>query len=940
MKVIRSFVFIFAVLSLRDSYADQRTIDDIIHTELIFHDCDKAHNILDVSGNLSSPASKGNLSKYLSRILGLESSNFDIVKPTAGSISPPHSNLNISNYLDPERDKKAKLCAVSLLQKIDPYGAISIPQLISVGIDRKNNITIRDQVLFELQRQQTLIQRQHFPDYILRDIYQQLENEDTLLDTSYATSLLLALSQRTEVSYQSLLEPHNSSLRDRVLFAFIIDQYKNPRAIEEIQKLYTKIDEGAKAQLISKLKYISDNQPRIIELASLFLNEEVPLVKLETIKLIKYLNQNSAYYAAYYDTHPLSDAATLKYIDHLKNIEIRVPESKSHDLKLADYSMPKEIIKLLLPIRLSPASEFCKKTTLPENLSPYDLHTETSTHMLINSMCPYRKELKNTLIEAIKKRDFMLSAILFTLLSVHEEVDEELLQQSLNFIQEIKKKYSPKEFSLFSYLILRSGNKISTSKIKNGLIQLALENIENETSGSNLIDTFLPSKIHPGIEYLASNLKMSDPYLQKKLGDKSPLVVKKILSIYANPDTEKVAIDSKSNTQLIKLLSHENLDIRRNAYIGIKLHKKENTTLPSLHSQYAAPMQFYVSRLLLDQETLTQSKNTEQNVKSYLTSLEALDCRERTIPYPKYIDTQIRTLSSQDRELVIKTQTQCIKESSFTRLRALKNITTFSEISPAQLQILVSEFIKTIELHNDTQSLITLLDYVHRRSSEQTFQLVIAGLHSKQEENIISTIDWILKNKSEYLYSSEKIRDIVAELADSDTPKVYLPASLLTYALKPTEENLKNFNRLIIKNLDQTELIVNLHLSSIIDKEVLKSPQNEQNPYYKIFVDTSVCAEEGDTTFCDQITVSPSLVYDKANFFKIILKNISYSPHAQQPSLRSVMKKLTLQLIDSGHIEELLSLNKTSEMISILKEMRVDTTNMAHAKILDFIIEN
>jgi hypothetical protein len=115
---------------------------------------------------------------------------------------------------------------------------------------------------------------------------------------------------------------------------------------------------------------------------------------------------------------------------------------------------------------------------------------------------------------------------------------------------------------------------------------------------------------------------------------------------------------------------------------------------------------------------------------------------------------------------------------------------------------------------------------------------------------------------------------------------------------------------------------------------------DESSPYFQIFINTLLCNSNkitANSDVCTKIAPLPSTIIDKPDLVGMSLHSlILYSSPAEN---RAVTTRLLEILISMGNSEEIVPSLKLTETTDTLKEMRINSTNLAYSKILDFLIE-
>ena len=919
IKTITKFcsILAFSYLSVSNTFADDVTTNSIISGELIFSNCLKVKQLLDDPKINSTPADKEALTKYLVRILNLQQTEHQFIKTTPNNYSPGIGALDVANYLDPERDKKAKLCSLEIIAKLLPQSAAILPDLINLAIDKRNSLELRDRALNQTYELTSLIQREGFPEYIIKSISDNLKNNDNVLRSKVSINLIIALLINNSLNIEELLKTQDPQLRDNLLNAVTILYYSDNSKFDYIKEILNNSDDGTKAQFITKLKFFAKFTPKLIELVPPLLKSSSELVKSESLKLLKYLNQHSAFYASFYITNSFPDEILQQYLELNK---------------ISDEALSKDLIKTLITIELKEKSTFCNVENTTDKVNIEEYSNDSANYFLRKTICPLKHSDKEKIIDGIKKNSLESILPLLLSLNIRGNIDEDILSGLLSSSKIIQKKYSSREYSNFIYLTLHAALKHNSVKLKNNLITLAIEGLGFDFHPSTLVDTFFYSKNNPAVEYLSNNFQLAEPKLIKVLSEKSPLLIRNTLTIISKNEPNRT-LQKQTLVSLIKLLGDDNIEVRRSAYLILKSRTNQIAKLIGNLTNYNSNARFYLSRIILDNKEQFSPTEIKSAITHFTPSIKNLECRERTVQFP---ELQLEVTSNEFKSL-FNSEIQCLKDSAPARARIIKNISAFSNIPEDILITFATEYANVIKAQNDGATLGLAYDLLRDKNSNNklVIQLLSNGLNSEIDENLISTLNWLESNR-QFINS---LKDQIKETIDEDNPKISIQGISLYYKDDFNKEAISKIRQRFFKGIEQSDFIFSINLNNHEWSQLSLNNANDNQSYFGNFLNTIFCGSKIDAKACEQIFISPSLVIDKPYFFKNMLSYLLNNDPMTNPSQRQTIKNLSHMMILNGLTEELSTLKKNQEMINILNELRVETSNKANAKTLDYTIE-
>ena len=915
------------------AFGEATTSELIVSKELLFSDCNQAKDYLDKPLTPISISDKENLTGYLERILGLEQPSHQYLgQKTIGFNPGSHPNaLEMSHLLDPERDIKAKLCALEIIPKIYPQSTTLLPKLLEISGDKKNDSVLIDNSFNITTQILSLIQKPEFSKDLIIEIAGKIKKDNSVLHSKLSIPILVALAERLDMPWVEMLQTQDPILRANITSAIVINSLNNSSSPNSIPILLQSIDDGAKAQLLLRLRPYVKQNPRLLEELPTYLSSQSELVRAESFKLLKHLASHPSLYASYYTTHSFSDMSMEKYIALLKD---------GNDL------YQKEILKALLNIELKPDSTICSQEIKLESpgSTGSDISIETAIYLLKKSICPLNISDKEKIQDAITKGDINDLFLNTSSIIRHGVIDEKILELLIKKLKIIKSKYSAKEYNQILQITLTGAVQINPTKLRAKLIDLAIDGLGLDLDYPPLMAIFIQNTDHPSISYLAANYTFTESHLEKLLKDKSPLIKKNALSILSKSNSRQNKLSNNITHSLIKLLNDEDLEIRRSSYLTLKdLNPKDLNLMTKFKVPGKNRETFYLSRINLDHPEALSQKEIDVQIESFTNSLEQLDCKESTVQFPTLIKNQHISINPIFRAKLEDSQAKCLQDPSNSKARALKNLISISPINNKILLNIADNRLKIFKSSTEKSTVPLTLDLLDSQGFEinavdnMLLKTTNANLEGDQAEDIIfSTLTWFLQHPT--LISHHK--DRLLNLTSSSTQEIAILSSILMLSMDSDLDTLDKLRSSFNKNIESAKELLLIDISNLpINTKNLSEHISTRSPYFSIFLNSILCNSQKDPDSCGKILPNTSLLLDRPDFIASALGALVINGKKTSPEVRSIEESLIELFISTGYFDEITPLLKHAYLTEILSDLRKKSTNLAHSKILDYLLE-
>ncbi len=774
---------------------------------------------------------------------------------------------------------------------------------------------------------------------MINEITDDLLNSKEVARNKLALPLLLILQgqNQTNIEKQDLLNEQDSVLRENIFDSFMLNHYNKNNSIQKITEFLKNIDDGAKAQLISKLKYFLKANPNLIEIIPVLLNYTNELVRTESVKFIRYAATNPAIFAAHYINNPFPETILEQLIEAGK---------------IGSEHLQKDLLSIIFPIDIPKTSKFCTEKLEADkiNFSIEEFSFDSALYLIRIMNCG---ELQKTFIPNIKKHSLNEIYLNTTALNMSGSIKEKYLKQLLDNLKSIKSKYSAKEYTSFVSLILNSASKISNVALKNKMTALAIEGLNLNLEPNALQQVFNKNTTNPAIDYLQSNFKTSEIHLSKLLTKKSPSILKKALASIPKDNESKVNFRKQTILNLRKLLDHQSIENRRSAYLALKTQSSRSlkTLWPTKEmteiGKLSAPGIFYLSRLALEDKIDLKKKDKKTAREYFIKSLNLIDCRERTslytfLKHDLSVDMPTENLESKNKftneqmDEIANSQITCLTEPREIRARAIKNL---SNLKPFSEQINLDLSNQISNLINSKSSSFVTSKSLDLLSNDEKTNLIVpvlkVGVLSTHTDNSLSTLRWLTKNNT-------YIKEVESELKNqinSANPKVGLMSALLLYSLNQNADYLNNIRHRFFSNLEQTIDIFDIDITDLEIANLKQTGLNESNSTYGLFLNYLFCVYKNDSESCEKVVLPLVLLNDKPFYVIHLLTQLTAQEGSENIHLEKLTREIVLNFVQTGHYKELTTLNKNPKMIKIFNELRKSTTSISDSKSLDFLLQ-